>query len=71
MPTHPMVFPADRAGILAPARPVYIRAGGDVKLQKMSEKLWGSAIIKVFVYMANQGGWDAMSLGLTKIALWL
>lgn len=71
MLTHPMGFPADWAGILALVRPVYFQARGNVKLQKMSGKLWGFTIIKVLVYMANWGGWDGMSLRLTKIALWL
>lgn len=50
--------------------PVYFQARGNVKLQKMSGKLWGFTIITVFVYIANRGGWDGMSLRLTKIASW-
>lgn len=56
MLTHAVVFPADWAGILALVRPVYFQAHGNVKLQKMSGRLWGFTIIKAFVYMANRGG---------------
>lgn len=56
MLTHAVVFPADWAGILALVRPVYFQARGNVKLQKMSGRLWGFTIIKAFVYMANRGG---------------